>query len=126
MLVVVQDFNQNITIPPKILKNNKVADHLCHNFGNTWVLEKLEVHTHNENKTVEIGNGDGSNAPLEPNTQYCFTFIVTNKYRNSEHDVVYYKKLVTPEGSISKSGYNHLYGLFLLLLLIPIGFLVYR
>ncbi|XP_044263744.1 uncharacterized protein LOC123010725 isoform X2 [Tribolium madens] len=125
VVIVVQDFNQNTTIPRKITKNSKIADHLCHNFGDTWILEKLDVATHNQTKTVNIGTGDNDKV-LRPNTQYCFTFIVTNKYRNSEHDVVYYKKLMTPQGVISESGYNHLYALLLLLLLIPLGFLIYR
>nr|XP_008195175.1 PREDICTED: uncharacterized protein LOC662380 isoform X1 [Tribolium castaneum] len=122
LVVIVQDFNQNITIPTKITKNSKISDHLCHDFGDTWILQKLEVATHNQAKNLEIG----TDKPLKPNTQYCFTFIVTNKYRNSEHDVVYYKKLTTPQSEISESGSNGLYALFLLLLLIPIGFFAYR
>jgi hypothetical protein len=125
--IVVQDFNKDNAIAPGILKNTKVADHLCHNFGTTWILKPLEVTT-NETKTVDIGNGEDGNERLQPKTQYCFTFIVTNKYKNAEHDVVYYKKLVTADGAVSHGGYNyhHLYILLLLLLLVPVGFLAYR
>lgn len=79
-----------------------------------------------------IGNND--NDHLKPNTKYCITFIVTNNYNGSDHEVVYYEKLKTseapspptPKEAPSSSQFNHLYMLFLLLLLVPIGFLLYR
>ncbi|XP_063905545.1 uncharacterized protein LOC135124423 [Zophobas morio] len=125
LTTVVQDFDKERTVPSDIQNNNKVAGHLCHNFGDTWILDQIEVSSR-DSKTIDIGTGDEGNKHLEPKTQYCFTFIVTNKYRNSEHDVVYFKKATTLQSSIGKGGYNHLYLLLLLLFLIPIGFLAYR
>lgn len=72
------------------------------------------------------------NKPLLPNTKYCLTFIVRNKYEETEHEVVYYEKevitsdvkneqLIQPQNT-----YTHLYMLLVMLLFIPAGFLLYR
>lgn len=127
--IVVQDFDRKIPVPRSVLSNKKVADHLCHSFGMSWVLPTLQIR---DNKTETLIIGGNNTKELSPNTQYCFTFIVTNKYRNTEHDVVYYKKIRTlgEEAStiapVSGSQSNHLYVLLLLLLLVPIGFFLYR
>ncbi|RZC27695.1 uncharacterized protein BDFB_000742, partial [Asbolus verrucosus] len=134
LTTIVQDFNINKEVASNVLKTRKVADNLCHNFGDTWVLPEIEISESNNLENVVIGSEVETNKYLEPNTQYCITFIVTNKYKNSEHDVVYYKKLKTSKGSTkssdkadsSGSSHNHLYVLLLLLLLVPVGFLVYR
>lgn len=68
--------------------------------------------------------GSNEKDHLKPNTKYCVTFIVTNNYRGSDHDIVYYEKLKTTEESKS-SQFNHMYMLLLLLLLVPAGFLIY-
>lgn len=109
----------------EIKTNTKIANILCHNFGDTWILNKIEVNT-NETKILEVGNGKENNRYLTANTSYCFTFIITNFYKNNEHDVVYYKKLVTPEDKVLEGNFNPLFFLLFLLLLIPIGFLIYR
>lgn len=72
------------------------------------------------------------NKPLLPNTRYCLTFIVRNKYEETEHEVVYYEKEITTENARSeeliqpRNTYAHLYMLLVVLLLIPAGFLLYR
>lgn len=72
------------------------------------------------------------NKPLSPNTKYCLTFIVRNKYEETEHEVVYYEKEVFTENIKSQelvqpqNSYAHLYILVVMLLFIPAGFLLYR
>lgn len=72
------------------------------------------------------------NKPLQPNTKYCLTFIVRNKYEETEHEVVYYEKEITTSEVQNEqliqpqSTYTHLYMLFVVLLLIPAGFVLYR
>lgn len=79
--------------------------------------------------------GSNEKDHLKPNTKYCVIFIVTNNYKGADHDVVYYEKLKTtseskpkskPSEQPAKSGqFNHLYMLLLLLLLVPVGFVIY-
>lgn len=72
------------------------------------------------------------NKPLLPNTKYCLTFIVRNKYEETEHEVVYYEKEITTSEVQNEqliqpqNTYTHLYMLFVVLLFIPAGFLLYR
>lgn len=72
------------------------------------------------------------NKPLLPNTRYCLTFIVRNKYEETEHEVVYYEKdIITDEVKNEQliqppNTYVHLYILFVMVLFIPLGFLLYR
>lgn len=129
LTVIVQDFNKEKLVDPDVIKEKKVSDHLCHNFGDTWIAKTKEI-TENYTQNITIGSGNGKNKYLEANTKYCVTFIVTNKYKNAEHDVVYYEKLETPDGPSSSTAdtaqNNHLFLLLLLLLLIPISFCIYR
>ncbi|CAG9766449.1 unnamed protein product [Ceutorhynchus assimilis] len=129
LTVAVQDFNENLPLKMDSIENPKLADHICHPYGSTWISQVLKVKD-NQTKTVTISGLDEKRA-IKPNTKYCIIFIITNKYRGEEHDVVYYEKLTTPDSPSStkeepKSGsLNHLYMLLLLLLLVPIGFAVY-
>lgn len=77
-----------------------------------------------------IGNAEKER--LQPNKKYCIIFIITNQYKGSEHDVVYYEILkmmdAEPQQKEATSGSvsNHLYMLLFILLVIPVGFLLYR
>lgn len=72
------------------------------------------------------------NKPLLPNTKYCLTFIVRNKYEETEHEVVYYEKEIITENAKNEpliqpqNAYAHLYILAVILLFIPAGFLLYK
>nr|CAI5845464.1 unnamed protein product [Callosobruchus analis] len=126
LTVLVQDFNESIPVDKELLKNKKIADNLCHNFGQSWIAHSFKVSTNITSK-IMIGNGK-----LQPLTKYCVTFIVTNNFKGSEHDVVYREKIrmsktQVPAKEPSSAGhFNPLYILLLLLLLVPAGFLVYR
>lgn len=41
--VAVQDFNKSISIDVNSIKNDKLADNLCHAFGKTWISQVLKV-----------------------------------------------------------------------------------
>lgn len=77
-----------------------------------------------------IGNAEKER--LQPNKKYCIIFIITNQYKGLEHDVVYYERLkmmdAEPQQKEATSGSvsNHLYMLLFILLVIPVGFLLYR
>ncbi|CAH1965540.1 unnamed protein product [Acanthoscelides obtectus] len=125
LTVFVQDFNESVPVDKELLKNEKIADNLCHNFGYSWISHSFKVAT-NKTSKIMIGNGK-----LHPLTKYCVTFIVTNNFKGAEHDVVYREKIrmsksVVPSKKASTSGFDPLYMLLLLLLLVPIGFLIYR
>lgn len=72
------------------------------------------------------------NKPLLPNTKYCLTFIVRNKYEQAEHEVVYYEKdIITNDTKTEQlvqpqNAYVHLYILVVVLLFVPAGFLLYK
>ncbi|CAG9813738.1 unnamed protein product [Phaedon cochleariae] len=129
LTVVVQDYNKSKSIQQEIAKNRRVSDNLCHSYGNTWVSQVIKVQT-NESRNVIIGGT--ANEKLNPLTKYCLIFIITNQYKGSTHDVVYYERLQMPEAEVkpkenaSSNSFNHLYMLLLLLLLVPAGFLLYR
>ncbi|XP_060534337.1 uncharacterized protein LOC132706804 [Cylas formicarius] len=128
--VAVQDYNVSKAIDLETIANSKVADNLCHSFGDTWIVGNLTI-ANNNNKTLTISGVDEDHK-IKPHTKYCVIFIITNNYREEEHDVVYYEKLETPEEPEPKddvlpaSSSSRLYWLLLLLLLIPIGFVIYR
>ncbi|XP_050510220.1 uncharacterized protein LOC114349462 [Diabrotica virgifera virgifera] len=130
MTVVVQDYDKKRQVDGEVLKNKKVADNLCNNFGDTWIAQVMKVDSNDSTRNIAIGNAEKQS--LKPNTKYCITFIITNRYKDAEHDVVYYEKLKTTniqgssKGVVEGGSSNHLYMLFLILLIIPVGFLVYR
>lgn len=81
----------------------------------------------------DVGTHDSNNSSyksLQPQTRYCLTFIIVNKYREKEHRIVYYEKdLYTKPLHKEIHEHNahvHLYVLAFMLLCVPIGFLVYR
>ncbi|XP_048523168.1 uncharacterized protein LOC109540509 isoform X2 [Dendroctonus ponderosae] len=127
--VAVQDFNESIPVYVDSIKNEKLADNLCHPYGLTWISQVLKVKD-NETKTISITGLDEKRL-IKPDTRYCIIFIITNKYRGQEHDVVYYEKLITPRSAIppttptNTGSFNHLYMLPFILLIVPIGFLIY-
>lgn len=41
--IVVQDYNSNKTVDSTILKNKKISDHLCHQYGNSWISQGHKV-----------------------------------------------------------------------------------
>ncbi|CAG9860166.1 unnamed protein product [Phyllotreta striolata] len=130
LTVVVQDYDKSIKIDEDILENGKIVDHLCHMYGRTWVSQVVKVEKKDAGKIITIGNAEKER--LEAGDKYCIVFIITNKYRGSEHDVVYYEKLRTkeargpPKESTSGGSSNHLYMLLFVLLAIPIGFVIFR
>ncbi|CAH0552096.1 unnamed protein product [Brassicogethes aeneus] len=133
LTVVVQD-DKDVEVDQNLPE--KVVENLCRDTGNTWIAKKIKV-TDNTTKTITIGEADEldkiskvNNKPLTPNSRYCFVFIITNSYRNSEHDVVYSETTSTAScvkeaGVVSNSSPKSKYALLLLLLIIPVGFLVY-
>lgn len=130
MTVVVQDYDKNRPVDGDLLKNKKIADNLCNKFGHTWISQVIKVNNNSKTDNIFIGNSEKER--LEPNTKYCVTFIINNMYKGTEHDIVYYEKLKTsyvqptPKESSLQSSFNHLYLLFIILLIVPIAFLVYR
>ncbi|KAJ8923877.1 hypothetical protein NQ315_006653 [Exocentrus adspersus] len=100
LTIVVQDFETKMEIKPDIMENHIIAENICHKFGNTWVSQVLKVENNNT-ETVTIGGSKNGN--IKPNTKYCITFIITNRYKGSEHNVVYYEKLETPEAPLQKN-----------------------
>ncbi|KAG5891652.1 hypothetical protein JTB14_020070 [Gonioctena quinquepunctata] len=127
LTVVVQDFNKTEKIDSHLLKNRKIAENICHQFGESWISQVVKVT--NSSKTEKLIIDSTGKNKLKPETKYCITFIITNKYKNSEHDVVYYEKLRMPgiqPPPTTPGSYNHLYMLLLLLLLIPVAFVIYR
>ncbi|XP_049826701.1 uncharacterized protein LOC109605342 isoform X2 [Aethina tumida] len=137
LTVIVQDFNKGINVNLNKFPK-KISDNLCHFIGDTWISKSIKI-TSNTSKTIVIGEADEldkitldvDNKPLKPDTKYCFTFIVTNRYRNSDHDVMFYETAVTqsckPESKAASSGssHQHLYALLFLLLVVPIGLFTY-
>lgn len=43
LTIVVQDFNVDVPVDPDMKKNKKVADNLCHNYGDTWISQIIKV-----------------------------------------------------------------------------------
>lgn len=41
--VVAQDFDTSIKVDPTIMKNKKISDHLCQQYGHTWISQTLKV-----------------------------------------------------------------------------------
>lgn len=127
---VVQDFNNSVPVYTEDIKNKELYNKLCHPFGTTWVLDVVEVKG-NKSSNLTVKGIDDIHS-LKPDTQYCITFLITNNYHGKEHDVVYYEKLTIPSLPVQPpqvtpaSSFNHLYMLFLMLMLVPIGFLLYR
>ncbi|XP_056638820.1 uncharacterized protein LOC130446528 [Diorhabda sublineata] len=130
MTVVVQDYDKNTPIDGDILKNKRITNNLCNKFGHTWISQVIKVDNISKTDNIIIGNSEKER--LEPNTKYCVTFIINNMYKGTQHDIVYYEKLKTSNSQIIQkessvqSSFNHLYLLFIILLIVPIGFLVYR
>nr|XP_023019402.1 uncharacterized protein LOC111508196 [Leptinotarsa decemlineata] len=131
LTVVVQDYNESKKIDSRLLKNKKIVDNVCHQFGETWISQVVKVV--NSSKTENIIIDSAGKNKLKPETKYCVTFIITNQYKGSEHDVIYYEKLRMPPAQApppkeepSSNSYSHLWILLLLLLLIPVAFLIYR
>ncbi|KAL1513774.1 hypothetical protein ABEB36_003139 [Hypothenemus hampei] len=127
--IAVQDFNQSI--PLGHIKNKKLSDNVCHPYGLTWISQTLEV-KQNETKIVTI-KGLDEKRTIKPNTKYCFIFVITNKYRGEEHDVVYYERLITPNSmepssendTPQSSSFNHLYILIVVVALVILSFLLF-
>lgn len=43
LTVTVQDFDTKKDVEPELLKDKKVAENLCHRFGNTWISQVVKV-----------------------------------------------------------------------------------
>ncbi|XP_044744390.1 uncharacterized protein LOC123306449 isoform X2 [Coccinella septempunctata] len=127
--VIVQDFDESKEIDEKIAEQEKLADNLCIENGETWISQIVKISE--ETKKLTVGKTDPSGKPLKAATEYCITFLVENVYKNSTHMNVYREKLTTPphteiQPPQSASSGPHLFiiVIIVIIVLIVIGFLI--
>lgn len=41
--VVVQDYNSTVKVSRSILRDKNISDHLCHQYGNSWISQTRKV-----------------------------------------------------------------------------------
>lgn len=104
LVVIVQDYDPTKTYISDDVLDLEMFDNknkLCNNFGDTWIAKEIKLSKATP-PIVVIGDKTSSyisqlerevqNKPLTPSTEYCFTFILINQYKESETIVVYHMK----------------------------------